>query len=160
MWRNAHDTYLEERILSADPVELIEMLYQAALRAVADARRHLAERQILPRARSISKACNVLVELNTSLDFACGGDIAVRLSQLYGYMHRRLVEANLQQNDQPLAEVSGLLSTLMEGWAGVKAGLQQDSPRETLRDTPRDTPWMPAAFAEQELATASSSWSF
>jgi flagellin-specific chaperone FliS len=67
-------------------------------------------------------------------------------------MHRRLVEANLQQNDQPLAEVSGLLSTLMEGWAGVKAALQRESARETA--------WMPAAFAEQELATASSSWSF
>ena len=156
MWRNAHDTYLEERILSADPVELIQMLYQAALTAVADARRHLAERQILPRARSISKACNVLVELNTSLDFACGDQIAVRLSQLYGYMHRRLVEANLRQSDELLAEVSGLLSTLMEGWAGVKAGLQQEAPRETRRETP----WMPAAFAEQELATASSSWSF
>jgi len=152
MWRNAHDTYLEERILSADPVELIQMLYQAALTAVADARRHLAERQVLPRARSISKACNVLVELNTSLDSAGGDEFTVRLSQLYGYMHRRLVEANLQQSDEILAEVSGLLSTLMEGWAGVKAGLQRESPKETA--------WMPAAFAEQELATASSSWSF
>jgi flagellar protein FliS len=156
MWRNAHDTYLEERILSADPAELIQMLYQAALTAVADARRHLAERQILPRARSISKACNVLVELNTSLDFERGGEIAVRLSQLYGYMHRRLVAANLRQNDELLAEVSGLLSTLMEGWDAVKAGLQQESPRET----PRSTPWMSAAFAEQEFAAASSSWSF
>jgi len=155
MWRNAHDTYLEERILSADPVELIQMLYQAALTAVADARRHLAERQILARAQSISKACNVLVELNTSLDFERGGDISVQLSQLYGYMHRRLVEANWQQTDGPLAEVSGLLSTLVDGWAGVKAGLQQDTPREA----PRETPWMPEAFAEQELATAGS-WRF
>ena len=151
MWRNAHDTYLEERILSADPLELIQMLYRAALTAVADARRHLAERQILARAQSISKACNVLVELNTSLDFERGGDISVHLSQLYGYMYRRLVEANLQQTDGPLAEVSGLLSTLVDGWAGVKAGLRQDIPQET--------PWMPAAFADQELATAGS-WSF
>jgi flagellar secretion chaperone FliS len=156
MWRNAHDTYLEERVLSADPVELIQMLYQAALTAVADARRHLAERQILVRAQSVSKACNILVELNTSLDFDRGGEITVRLSQLYGYMHRRLVEANLRQSDELLAEVSGLLSTLMEGWAGVKAGLQQDLPREA----PSETQWTPAAFAEPEYATASSSWSF
>jgi len=134
MWRNAHDTYLEERILSADPVELIQMLYQAALTAVADARRHLAERQILARAQSISRACNVLVELNTSLDLAGGGEIAIRLSQLYGYLHRRLVEANLQQNDQPLAEVSGLLSTLMEGWAGV--GPSMDSRSAGFRVSP------------------------
>ena len=42
MWRNAYDTYLEDRILSADPVELVHMLYQAATTAIGDARRHLA----------------------------------------------------------------------------------------------------------------------
>jgi flagellar secretion chaperone FliS len=150
MWRNAHDTYLEERILSADPVELVHLLYQAAIGAVEDARRHLAERQILARARSISKACDILLELDTSLDFERGGEMSVRLAQLYGYMHRRLVEANFRQSDQPLAEVAGLLATLMEGWAGVKAGIRQTAPRET--------PWMPAISPEPELAQGV--WSF
>jgi flagellar protein FliS len=151
MWRNAHDTYLEERILSADPLELVHMLYQAAMTAVADARRHLAERQILNRARCITKACNILVELNTSLDFERGGEFSVRLSHLYGYMYRRLVEANIRQEDELLAEVAGLLHNLLEGWSAVKARLQ--------RETPRENSWMPSAFAEPELATASSSWS-
>jgi len=152
MCRNAFDTYLEERILSADPVELVQMLYQAAITAVGDARRHLAERRILPRARSISKACDILLELNTSLDFERGGDLSVRLSHLYGYMHRRLLEANSHQTDAPLAEVAGLLYTLLEGWAGVKEGIQQDTPPETR--------WMPTPFAEPELAHASGGWSF
>jgi hypothetical protein len=67
---------------------------------VSEARRHLAERQISERARSISKVCDILMELNTSLDFERGGEMSVRLSQLYGYMHRRLLaklEANFRQ---------------------------------------------------------------
>jgi flagellar protein FliS len=152
MWRYALDTYLEERILSADPVELIHLLYQAAITAVGDARRHLAEGQILARARCVTKACAILVELNTSLDFDRGGELSVRLSQLYDYMHRRLLEANFRQSDALLAEVAGLLATLMEGWDGVRAGIRQTTPRETV--------WMPAASAEPELAHASSSWSF
>jgi len=152
MWRNAHDRYLEERILSADPVELVRMLYQAALTGVGDARRHMAEGEILARARSISKVCEILVELNTSLDYERGGEISVRLSQLYGYMHRRLVEANFRQIEEPLAEVAALLDTLMDGWAAVKAGAQPAA-------TP-ETPWMHAAFAEPEMVGASSSWSF
>ncbi|MEI9972857.1 MAG: flagellar protein FliS [Ignavibacteriota bacterium] len=56
MWRNAHDTYLEERILSSDPVELVGMLYQAAIASIGDARRHLAEGDILARARSFRRA--------------------------------------------------------------------------------------------------------
>jgi flagellar protein FliS len=155
MWRNAHDTYLEERILSADPVELVHMLYQAAITAVGDARRHLAERRITERARAITKACDILVELNTSLDFERGGEMSVRLSHLYGYMFRRLVDGNFRQDDAPLAEVAGLLDTLTEGWAEVKAKLTKTAPRESPR-----TSWMPAMSAEPELAYTGSSWSF
>jgi flagellar protein FliS len=144
MWRNAYDTYLEERVLSADPVELVHMLYRAAIASVGDARRHLAEREILARASAISKACAILTELNTSLDHERGGEMSVRLSQLYGYMHRRLVEGNRRQSDEPLAEVEGLLNTLAEGWAGVKSGIQEEKPRET--------PWMYALAAESEAA--------
>jgi flagellar protein FliS len=153
MWLNAHETYLEQRILSADPVELVHMLYQAALTGVADARRYLAERQVLARARSISKVCEILLELNTSLDYERGGEMSLRLSQLYGYMHRQLVDANSRQIDAPLAEVAGLVATLMEGWASVKAVSRPAA-------TPPVNPWMPAALADPEMAVAASSWSF
>jgi len=155
MWRNARDTYLEERVLSADPIELVDLLYQASIFAVGDARRHLAEGRIPARALSISKACDILLELTASLDFERGGEMSARLAQLYGYMHRRLVEANFRQADAPLAEVAGLLATLRDGWAGVRLGLRKE------RDTaPSETAWMPALSPEPELAQASSSWSF
>jgi len=156
MWRNVHDTYLEERVLSADPVELVDLLYQASITAVADARRHLAGGRILARARSISKACDILLELTTSLDFERGGEMSVRLARLYGYMHRRLIEANFRQSDDPLAEVAGLLSTLIEGWAGVKSGIKENAGKTVSRDTG----WMPAFSPEPELAQCSASWSF
>jgi len=152
MWRNAHDTYLEERILSAGPIELVHLLYQGGIAAVNDARRHLAEGRILPRARAISKACDILVELNTSLDFARGGEISVRLAQLYGYMHRRLVEANRRQSDDALAEVAGLLTTLQEGWSGVTEAAPAESRSQT--------DWTPAAYGESALPEMSGAWSF
>lgn len=152
MWRSAHDIYLEERILAADPVELVDLLYHGAVAAVGDARRYLEEGQILPRARSISKACDILMELGAALDFARGGEISVRLSQLYGYMHRRLVEANLRKDDAALAEVGGLMGTLMEGWAGVKAATRPTPPPETR--------WVPTISAEPDLARDSGVWRF
>jgi flagellar protein FliS len=121
MSQNAHDTYLESRILSADPIELIRMLYEAATRAVRDARRHLAAGDIAARARSITQASAVVIELATSLDHERGGKISADLARLYDYMLRRLTEANLQQSDRLLAEILGLLATLSEGWDGVKA---------------------------------------
>ena len=40
---NGHNAYLESRILSADPIELVNMLYQACTGAVREARHHLAK---------------------------------------------------------------------------------------------------------------------
>ena len=122
MWQSAHDAYLESRVLSANPLELVKMLYQAAIAAVKDARRHLANRDIAARARAITKACTIMTELTVSLNHEAGGDLSRNLQRLYDYISRQLIEANFRQADQPLEEALGLLSTLVEGWEGIQPG--------------------------------------
>jgi flagellar protein FliS len=154
MWRKAHDAYLESRVLSAGPIELVRLLYQAATGALREARRHLEAGDILERTRAISKASAVLLELTAALDFERGGEIAQRLAQLYDYMLRRLTEANLKQIDAPLAEVLGLLATLAEGWAAIQQAPEPEPAEPDRRWT--------EALLPQEGAAASSSqaWSF
>lgn len=120
MSQNPYDAYLEGRISSADPLELVRLLYQGASDAVRQARRHLSEGDIAGRSRAISNAFDILAELLGSLDRERGGELAVRLARLYDYMQRRLIEANLQQSDGPLAEVLALLATLGEAWEGAQ----------------------------------------
>ncbi len=112
----AYEAYLESKILSADPVELIRILYQAALEAVYSARRCLQAGDILGRSRQISRAHAILTELALSINHEAGGSLSRTLAELYDYMQRRLLEAHLQQSDPPLAEVASLLTTLLEGW--------------------------------------------
>jgi flagellar secretion chaperone FliS len=150
MWQNPRDAYLENRILSASPLGLIRLLYQGAASAVRDARRHLAAGEIRARARAISKACGILVELAASLDHTRGGDLSRRLAALYVYMHRRLNEANLQQSDAPLTEVLGLLATLSEAWETLNA---QETGARAVAAT--STPWAQSA----ETAVCSQGWS-
>jgi flagellar protein FliS len=154
MWQNAHDTYLESRVLSADPVELVRMLYQGAMAAVRDARRHLAAGEILERSRAISKAAGILMELTGSLDHSGGGEISRNLARLYDYMIRKLVEANLQQTDEPLAESLGLLATLAEAWEGVGTAEPQPVSVE------RESPWGQAMFGDSAASGQQShAWS-
>ncbi|MGE5569277.1 MAG: flagellar export chaperone FliS [Rhodospirillales bacterium] len=116
MASSAQDIYLESRILSADGVELVRILYQAALESVEKARRHLKEGDIAARSREITRASAVLSELAVSLDLDVGGALSRNLLELYDYMQRRLLEANFLQSEPILAEVSRLLATLLEGW--------------------------------------------
>jgi flagellar protein FliS len=121
--------YFEQMILSASPVELIRLLYQRAISSVRDAREHLRHGRIAERCASINVAYTVLLELTGSLREADAPELAANLKDLYGYMQRRLIEANLKQQDDPLAEVLGLLITLAEAWNVIpEAPLPQAAP--------------------------------
>jgi len=152
MWHTAHEAYRQSSTLSADPLELVRMLYRGAVNSVRDARRHLANQEIRERASAISKACEILLELTGSLDFERGGEIAQRLAALYDYMVRRLTEANFRQSDEPLAEVLGLLATLLEGWDAIS------SQGEEATEPPRAWESMPSA-SQEPLTSSLHAWS-
>ncbi len=124
--------YLEARVLSADPLELVCLLYQHAIDQVKRARCNLASGDIAERCQAISKAIATVGELNSSLDHKAGGAISSNLEQLYSYMTLRLMEANLRRDDNRLAEVESLLETLASGWKETRArqaaGFQAPAP--------------------------------
>ncbi|HUO31230.1 MAG TPA: flagellar export chaperone FliS [Bryobacteraceae bacterium] len=113
------ETYLENRILSADPVELIQILYEHAIQFVQQARAALAAGDIVGRSRAISRTIGIVGELEGSLDREAGGSLSQNLAALYGYMRKRLTMANLKQEDGPLAEVESLLETLFSAWKAI-----------------------------------------
>ena len=120
MAASAYDAYLESRVLSADPLELVRILYRVAIDRIREAREHLAKGDIAARSKSISVASQALAELSTSLDLQGGGEVSRRLAQLYDYMQWRLVDANFHQTAGPLEEVLGLLTTLSEAWNSIR----------------------------------------
>ena len=121
MSSNPFAAYLETKVLSASPVQLIHLAYEGAIEIIVEARAHLAGNRIHERARAITRVQLILTELQNSLDFNKGGDVSVQLGRLYDYMQRRLTEANFKQIEEPLAEVQGLLQTLDEAWKEIAA---------------------------------------
>ena len=112
----AYQNDRDSEILSAGPLELVEMLYKGAIQFIDDARGHLRAGEIRERSNAISKASAILAELAQSLDHEKGGEISKNLTELYDYMQRQMVKANIEQIDAPLAEIGKLLATLLEGW--------------------------------------------
>jgi flagellar secretion chaperone FliS len=153
MATSAHDTYLESRILAADPLELVRVLYRLAIDNVREARENMEKGDIPARAKAISTASQAIGELHGSLDPAAGGEIARRLAQLYEYMQRRLLEASLRQSVEPLNEVLGLLSTLSEAWQAIRT-----DPAPAAFAPPAGMPYLEETPALQQ-EYASQSWS-
>ena len=90
--------------------------------ALVSAREHLRAGAIRERSRQITKAWGIINQLRVSLDHEQGGEISLRLAALYVYMKERLIEANANQADPPLAEVHKHLSTLHEAWCAIRPG--------------------------------------
>jgi flagellar protein FliS len=109
---------LETAVQTADPHQLILMLYDGALLALAEAAVAIEQKDVPKRAQSISRAIAIIHDgLHASLDMESGGELATRLAALYDYMVERLTQANATNNAAAVQEVSGLLRTLREAWA-------------------------------------------
>ena len=121
---NSYQNHLEDEILTANPVHLIQLLYRGALDSITSARRYLKLGDIRARSRAISKAMAIVTELSLSLNHTTGGDLSKNLAELYDYAEKLLIEANVEQSDPPLAEAERLLSTLLEGWPSEKPAAQ------------------------------------
>ena len=147
------DPYLESRVLTADPMELVRMIYQHALDMVRDGRRFLANGDIAERSKALCRAMNALSELDKSLDHNRGGEISQNLARLYQYMRTRLTVGNMNQADAPLAEVEELLTTLAEAWNGASSQLAPEA--AAAAPAPANFNWGMAAGTDSEYSAHS-----
>lgn len=120
MATSAHEAYLESRVLSASPLELVRMLYRLAMERLREAKAHQAAGDVVARSKCLTGASEALAELTASLDMSAGGELSARLAALYHYMQSRLLEANFRQDMALVDEVIGLLSTLLEAWQQIE----------------------------------------
>ena len=116
MISNPYAGQFEQQVLGADPIELVSIMFDHLLSSVVDARRHLLDGDRMARGRSIAKALGLLGELSRSLDTERGGELAQTLRQLYAFVADRLVEAQTQQTEKPLAEAVETLRPLRDAW--------------------------------------------
>ena len=117
---------LETGVEAADPHKLVLMLYEGALLALADAKRHMASREIAAKGQALSKAVMIIDSgLKASLDINAGGELGERLAALYDYMSERLLQANLHNRPELIDEVTRLLTELRGAWEQIRPGAAQ-----------------------------------
>ena len=111
---------METGVAAADPHQLIVMLFDGALLAIAKAGSAMQQNQIAEKGQAISQAIDIIANgLQASLNFSAGDELANRLAALYDYMCMRLVHANLNNDAAALSEVSRLLGEIKSAWEEI-----------------------------------------
>ena len=123
----SQEAYLDYRSVSlgaqaaqASPVELVLILTDGLLEELARARAHIAGRRYELKARSLDRCVDMLNGLASALDLDAGGELVENLARLYAYLAHRLQEAGFRMEPAIVDEAVDLLSTLREGWQGMR----------------------------------------
>ncbi|MFN8057686.1 MAG: flagellar export chaperone FliS [Vicinamibacterales bacterium] len=113
------NVYYQTHVQSRSPLELVVMLYDGALRFLRETHDAMARRDLVTKARTLSRALAIVSELQNNLNFDAAPEVSQQLDDLYTYMTSRLVEANMKGDPAIIAEVVHLLETVREAWAEV-----------------------------------------
>jgi flagellar protein FliS len=127
--------YRANAILTASPGQLVLMMFDGALKALALAREAFGRppedfRRIAVINEQLLKAQRIFGELQDTLDMKAGGDFAREMHRLYDYYNHRLLEANLRKQVEPVVEVERLLGEVRNAWADMLGRQQGTMPAE------------------------------
>lgn len=108
-------------VQTADPHQLVSLLFDALLQSLARARGALDAGDVAAKGAAIGKAVRILEEgLKAGLNMEQGGELAQNLRGMYGYSVVRLTHANLHNDATALTEVIDLIKPVAESWQGIR----------------------------------------
>jgi flagellar secretion chaperone FliS len=101
---------------NADPYELIQMVYNAILGKITEAKAGIERNDIAYKGKLISEVIILIGSLEESLDMENGGGISENLSNLYNFCSTHMVDANAENDVSKLDEVHSIILTLKQAW--------------------------------------------
>ena len=103
--------------MTATPEQLQMMLYDGAIRFAEQAKAALDAADFEKSYQSISRVQKILTEMSCGLKHDVLPELCEKLSALYSYVYRKLIDANVKRDAAALEEAIGLLKYQRETWA-------------------------------------------
>jgi flagellar secretion chaperone FliS len=124
---------VETRLNGADPHQLVLMLFDGFLEAIAQGRGAMRAGQVVAKGQALGRAVRILEEgLRAGLDLHAGGTLARDLDELYAYLTMQLTLANLRDDEKRLDECQRLVAPLREAWLAIAPGTATQTRRDNL----------------------------
>ncbi len=149
----AAKAYFETQVTTTSQGDLLVMLYDGAIKYLNQAKAMMAEKNYAQKGMLISRAMDVISELDESLNREKGGEVAQNLHQLYFYCNTRLLRANLEMNPKLVDEIIRILAALRDAFNRIKSTApQQGDAQPAAPQAPQSAPAQPQAKAPGEAA--------
>ena len=109
---NRFQAYKTTDVNTTNRGKIVVMLYSGAITFLNKAKMYMEKRDYENKGKFITKALDIIDELNISLDLEKGQDVAKNLKSLYIFLNRYLSEANFENNPQKIDKSINILESL------------------------------------------------
>ena len=121
---NAYAQYQNNKVMAASPAELTLMLYDGAIKFCNIAEAAVEKSDADKAHTNIVKVERIIEYLRSTLDMSY--PVAQDFENMYSYINRRLIEANMAKDLEILKEINTHLHAIRDNWIEVmkKNGLK------------------------------------
>lgn len=113
--QNLRDRYVGDSIATASPARLLTMLLDRLCLDLEIAQAAVIGGDLTTGSQRLVHAQDIVVELQSSLDVSVWAG-AAQLAQLYAFLYKRLIDANVAKDPDIVVECRRLAEPLRETW--------------------------------------------
>lgn len=115
--RHVQSAYQQGQVGSANPVRIVVLLYEGAVRFTRQALQSFDEPAL--RGHALGRAHAIVSELLSALDYEQGEQIAANLESLYNFVLESLIRANVHGDRESIEAVIPVMETLSSAWREI-----------------------------------------
>ena len=141
--------YLRTRVMTATPEQLQLMLYDGAIRFCEQAKPGIDARNHELVFTNVTKAQNIIAEMLSSMKPQLYPELCDKLSAVYRYVYKRLIETTTEHKMESLQEAIDLLRFQRETWAIMLEQVSKEKAGRAIKNisVPGPDPRMEASIS-------------
>lgn len=130
-YRNANETVHKTR--------QVVLLYDAVVRFLQQSRTAIENQHYEERLHLLQKCSNILMGLNSALDYENGGEISQMLGNFYNAMDLRILGINRTNNLDDLDRIVREVKTMRDAWVEIDGQQNGTQPLPATPQNPAET---------------------
>jgi flagellar protein FliS len=135
--------------MTATPEQLQLMLYDGAIRFARQARQAITEGDLTTSCEKLLRAQKIVVEMQSGLRHDVNPSLCERMSDLYGFVYQRLVQANMSRDTAAIDEALKVLEHQRETWRLLIEKVRKEQSSSPPGDSEEKPPVAEASLSVQ-----------
>ncbi|MEI8198160.1 MAG: flagellar export chaperone FliS [Phycisphaerae bacterium] len=124
--------YLKTQVMTATPEMLQLMLWDGAIRFAEQGKEAILQKDIEGSYKTLLRSQKIIMELSASMRREVDPDLCGKLTALYNFIYRRLVDANLKKEPKLVDDALEIMRHQRETWVMLMDKLSQQRASEAL----------------------------